>query len=634
MTTTTAARVATQSASGLAYIPALDGIRALAVLAVMSFHFGQDWIPGGFIGVDVFFVLSGFLITTLLVQRRPEPFSVTRFWLRRARRLFPALALMLVAVSIYAYTTPALEQSTIRGQGLATLFYVNNWWLLHTGVSYFDAYQSPSPLLHTWSLSVEEQWYLLFPLLVLGLVAAKRFALRAVGVLCALLAAASMVWTILLAWGGADPNRLYLSTDTRAQQLLVGAILAVVTVGWLRRHGTRLGTLPARSVALAGWLGLVGLAAMVMLWQERTSVPVQLVLASVFSALLIVGALGTTGRLANALAWEPLRRIGVISYGLYLWHWPISVIVTDDQTNAPTAVRLALTFMAATVSYVLVERPVRSWSLRRVGALMLVLPLPLFGLIMASTPKAGEASTLQSLPEQAALEFHGEGVKVFAVGDSVAGSLWQPLWLSPRLDVAISGSLLLGCPPIDLEFLLPDGTATELGPPPGTSCGAWLQQWRDDVRRLKPDVLLVVASSQLQFDVSDGGPQQAYGSEGYRRLVLQTLDRSVEGLDVPRIVIASPPCTALGSNPINDAKNDRTRTAGVREMLLDYAQERGYGFVDLSLYTCFQDPAKFYFDGIHFTKEKALSTWDWLAPQITTQALGPTPSATDESVQQ
>ena len=131
------------------------------------------------------------------------------------------------------------------------------------------------------------------------------------------------------------------------------------------------------------------------------------------------------------------------------------------------------------------------------------------------------------------------------------------------------------------------------------------------------NVLLLVASSQFQFDVSDGGPQQAFGSEGYRELVRETLDRSVAGLDVPHIAIASPPCTALNSNPINDAKNDRSRTAAVRQMLADYAQERGYAFVDLSAYTCFNDPAAFYLDGIHFTKGKALTTWDWLAPQLT-----------------
>lgn len=147
----------------LGYEPAWDGIRAVAVLAVMFYHFGQGWLPGGYIGVDVFFVLSGFLITTLLVQDAPQPFRARQFWERRARRLFPALAAMLAAVFVYALTTPGLEQGVIREQGIATVLYVNNWWLLHAGTSYFDAYQQVSPLLHTWTLSVEEQWYLLGP---------------------------------------------------------------------------------------------------------------------------------------------------------------------------------------------------------------------------------------------------------------------------------------------------------------------------------------------------------------------------------------------------------------------------------------------------------------------------------------
>ena len=605
-------------APGLTYVPALDGIRALAVLAVMTYHFGGSWLPGGFIGVDVFFVLSGFLITTLLVEASPGRFSLARFWLRRGRRLFPALALMLMAVCVYALTTPVLEQSTIRGQGVATLFYVNNWWLLHTGVSYFDAYQSPSPLLHTWSLSVEEQWYIVFPLLLTVVAILKHYRLKVVGALCAVLAIGSVVWTALLA-RTSDPDRLYLGTDTRAQQLLIGALLGVIGVAMMRRHGDRIGRLRARDAAVLGWAGLMGLGGMAALWREQSGMPAQLLLSSVFAALLIVGALSPVGGLSQLLSWEPLRRIGVISYGLYLWHWPISVIIDENDTNAPTVLRIVLTFAAASVSYAILERPLRRWPLRQVGILLAALPLPLIALILVCTPKAGEADTLAELPEQAAFEYHGDGVRVFVVGDSVGGSLWQPVWLNPRSDVAVTGSLLLGCPPIDLEFLQSDGAPTELGPPPGTSCEAWLGQWRDDIKRLRPDALVLVASSQLQFDVTDGGPQQAFASQGYKDLMFKTLDRSFAGLEVPHIFITSPPCTALGSNAINDAKNDRDRTAKVRDILWEYAQDRGYGVIDLAARTCFGDPSDLYMDGIHFSKRQALSMWDWIAPQLVEQ---------------
>lgn len=600
----------------LTYIPALDGVRALAVLAVMSFHFGQDWLPGGFIGVDVFFVLSGFLITTLLVERSPQAFSLPRFWLQRARRLFPALALMLVGVALYALTTPTLEQATIRDQSLATLFYVNNWWLLHTGVSYFDAYQSPSPLLHTWSLSVEEQWYLVFPLLLGCLILLRRFRLSVVFAVCLLLTMLSIAWTQYLTVTGAVEDRIYLGTDTRAQQLLIGALLGIVGVAMVRRYGIRVGRLSPRQAAVIGWTGLLGLGLLATVWRP----PALLLVTALFSAALIIGAIGPGGRLTSWLAWEPLRRIGVISYGLYLWHWPISVMVDDRDTNVTTLLRLVLTFTAAGLSYAIVERPIRRWGLRKVGRLMLLLPIPLLALIFLCTPKAGEANTLRTLPEQAAFDFHGAGTKVFVVGDSVGGSLWQPAWESPRSDLAISGSFLLGCPPIDLRFLLSDGSDTETGPPPGTTCSAWLQQWRDDVERLDPDVVLLVASAQFQFDVSDGGPQQTFGSAGYKKLLYDTLDRSFAGLSVPRIAITSPPCTALGSNPINDAKNDRSRTGLVRDLLRQYAQARGYDVVDLAAFTCLQDTPSLYMDGIHFTKKSSQATWDWMAPQLNAMA--------------
>lgn len=630
MTTTIAGSPSRATVTRLSYIPALDGVRAVAVLAVMGFHFGQSWLPGGFIGVDVFFVLSGFLITTLLVERSPQSFSLSRFWLRRARRLFPALALMLVAVALYALTTPALEQSTIRSQGLATLFYVNNWWLLHTGVSYFDAYQSPSPLLHTWSLSVEEQWYLVFPLLLGFLILVRRFRLSIVFAVCLVLTLLSVAWTQYLTATGASQDRIYLSTDTRAQQLLIGALLGIAGVAMTRRHDCRTGRITPRQAAVIGWGAALGLTIVATVWQP----PALLTVTALLSAGLLVGAVSPGGRLQRWLAWEPLRRVGVISYGLYLWHWPVSIMVDENDTNVATLLRLVLTFTAAGLSYVLVERPIRRWPLRRVGRLLLLVPVPLIALLILCTPKAGEADTLRALPEQAAFDFHGEGPSVFVVGDSVAGSLWRPAWESPRSDVALSGSFLLGCPPIDLQFLLSDGGETEAGPPPGTTCSAWLQQWRDDVNRLRPDVLLLVASAQFQFDVSDGGPQQAFGSPGYKRALFQTLDRSFVGLSVPHIVITSPPCTSLGSNPINDVKNDRSRTGTVRALLSEYAQERGYGTVDLAAFTCLRDTDSLYIDGIHFTEKASQEAWDWMAPQLashvapTSESPKPTPEGT------
>ncbi len=323
----------------LGYVPALDGVRAVAVLAVMLFHFGQAWLPGGYMGVDVFFVLSGFLITTLLIQNAPRPFRAKVFWERRARRLLPALALMLVVVFLFAYTQPPLEQAAVRGQGIATIAYVNNWWLLRTDSQYFDAFQQPSPLLHTWTLSVEEQWYVALPILLLVLIALKRFRLLTMVWLFAGLTLVSVAWTVFLAADGASVNRLYLGTDTRAQQLLIGGLLGALGVLAVSRGSSR-ARLTGGAAGVLGAIGVLGLLLMFTLWPEGRWVAAQLPLSAAFSALLIVGALDQRTGVARVLAVEPLRRIGLISYGLYLWHWPIAVMVGADETNAATPVRI------------------------------------------------------------------------------------------------------------------------------------------------------------------------------------------------------------------------------------------------------------------------------------------------------
>lgn len=603
---------ASVSDRGLGYVPALDGIRAIAVLAVMLFHFGQGWLPGGYIGVDVFFVLSGFLITTLLVQNVPDRFSARIFWVRRARRLLPALALMLVVVFAYTLTTPALEQSTIRGQGVATIFYVNNWWLLSSGSEYFAALQEPSPLLHTWTLSVEEQWYVVLPLLLLALIGLRRFAWRPLLWLLGLGAGLSLAWTVLLAFNGVSDNRLYLGTDTRAQQLLLGGLLAVLGARSVATGRARTSFVPA--AGLLGVLGLVGIGAMFATWSEGQWVVAQLPVAAALSAMLIIGAATPDTAVSRWLSAEPLRRVGLISYGLYLWHWPITVIIGDDDTNAATPVRFLLTFAVAIASYALLEKPIRRGAVN--FRWFFVAPLVLLVLALVCTPKASLVAFTRGLPEQAAPAYSGSGTKVFVVGDSVSGSLWQPLMAAPRQDVAVTGSLLLGCPLFDLRFIANDKVVEA---PPGVDCSGWEAQWRKDAQRLAPEVGLFVGSSSWQFDVLDNaGQRRSFGSEEYRNEIIRALDDALPDLGSRATVITTVPCTALPSNPINDAKNDRRRTEILNGILRDYAGSRGYQVVDLSTATCGPDNGKFYFDGLHFEPEESLRLWDGLAPQLAT----------------
>ncbi|MGD0765697.1 MAG: acyltransferase, partial [Dehalococcoidia bacterium] len=213
------------------YRPGLDGIRALAVAAVLAYHADFPWARGGFLGVDAFFVLSGYLITTILLTEwnARGGIGLLAFWTRRARRLLPALYLMLIGVAIYAvFMASPLELDKIRGDALATIAYVANWRPIFTGASYFDRFSIPSPLNHTWSLAIEEQYYLIWPLLLLFLLRVRRLTPNALLAVTLAMAAASAILMGALFQPGHDPSLVYYGTDTRAQSLLVGAALAML----------------------------------------------------------------------------------------------------------------------------------------------------------------------------------------------------------------------------------------------------------------------------------------------------------------------------------------------------------------------------------------------------------------------
>lgn len=354
------------SRRALGYVPALDGLRALAVAAVLAYHLGYRGVPGGYIGVEVFFVLSGWLVCALLHAEHQDTgrIDLRRFWLRRFRRLLPAVGLVVGATLVVATVTEHDRFVSLRSDALAALGYVLNWRFILEHQSYFEAAAGPSALQHLWSLSIEEQFYLALPL-VLGLVLATRVTRRWAPLLVLGLAALSTVWRFVLTEPGVDPSRIYYGTDTRAAGLLIGAALALV---WVPR---RLRAVPGRWAPVV--LDVVALTAMAVIGRYVVEVSEHdpdafgVALTTIqFATVVLIAVIvhPTEGLMAKGLSLTPLRWVGQRSYGIYLWHWPIVVAMAtapgeQPETPARAAGIVAATVVLAGISYRWVEQPIR-----------------------------------------------------------------------------------------------------------------------------------------------------------------------------------------------------------------------------------------------------------------------------------
>jgi len=355
------------------YLPGLDGLRALAVGAVVAYHMDLGWAQGGLLGVGVFFTLSGYLITDLLLGQyeRTGGLQLADFWLRRARRLLPALFVMLTVVVAWVTLLDRSLLPAVRGAVGASAVYVTNWWLIVQHSSYFAQFAPPSPLGHLWSLAVEEQFYLIWPwLLWIGLRWKRKGggSYQRLAVASLLLAAASAVAMALLYRPGYDPTRVYDGTDTRAFALLIGAALAFV---W---PSTKL---PVQVDRRSRWVldgaGVAGLAIFaVLVWRTSEYSPFLyrggLVLLSFATALMVAAAASPASRFGRILGGESLRWLGVRSYGIYLWHFPIIVLTTPaagGDTPSRRVLQLAAIIGCAAVSWRYIEEPIRHGALSK-----------------------------------------------------------------------------------------------------------------------------------------------------------------------------------------------------------------------------------------------------------------------------
>jgi peptidoglycan/LPS O-acetylase OafA/YrhL len=467
----------------LPYRPGLDGLRALAVAGVVLYHAGVSWMPGGFLGVDVFFVLSGYLITSLLLaeRRRKGRVGFKAFWARRARRLLPAVLLVVFVCLLAASTIARDDLARTRGDALASLVYLTNWHLIAASHSYFNAFGRPSLLQHLWSLAVEEQFYLFWPLVLMG--SLELLGRRYTVVLTVLLALASTA----LMWGLYDPNqdpsRVYYGTDTRAATLLVGALLAFAwPLGGFGDEVSR------RAARVLDGVGCAALLAVLVLFVRTQDYDPWLyrggfLLVALCTAVLIAVVVHPASLLGRALGTRMLRWIGIRSYGIYLWHWPV-MMLSRPGIDVPwrgtfvVLAQIAVTVGLAALSYRYVEMPVRGGSAQRrlrawldghtprerlrwtagslaglvlVLGLMLGLPAPGGTGVGSATATPAALARVSSLAgglrETGSGSGAGSGFSAGVVGGDGAGSTVAGSLPSGPI-LALGDSVMLGCAPV------------------------------------------------------------------------------------------------------------------------------------------------------------------------------------------
>lgn len=483
------------------HVPALDGIRAVGMAAMLLYH-GQVGSKGAFLALSQFFTLSGFLVMSILLRRMDDPdgLQVRRFWGRRYRRLLPASLLTLAGVLVYGFTLATEQQvEGLRTSIPAALGQVVNWHFVLTDASYVDLFSSPSPIQHFWSLAIEEQFYLLTPILLLGVLRLSTNP-RVLAIGFAVAAVASSVWMWWLFGDGASIDRLYYGTDTRASEMLLGCLLAILLHHWrpsLRPQAQRA-------------LGLAGLLAYgVSLWAffsvsltDARMYRGGFLVFSLLTCVVIFSLVEEVGPTRRVLALPPLAALGRITYGIYLFHWPLMLTLTEDRTGLDGwwlfSLQVTVTVVLAALSAKFFEAPIRYGRAQPrdfrfpIAIGVAGLALAVAGLALQLRDVETELAGLGEAAGEAPVVGDQGPVRVVAIGDDAGLA-----FVTEELEPADAGS--------DRVEIV--ATASFACIEPTSECGD-TQPWTNLVAQHDPDIVLLHVSAwegRDLFELSGAG---------------------------------------------------------------------------------------------------------------------------------
>jgi len=656
----------------MGYEPSLDGIRAFSVIAVMLYHAHVAWLPGGFLGVEVFFVVSGFLITSLLIEEREstQRIDLKQFWIRRARRLLPALFIMLSATAVSVAFFAKDSAPDFRRDVLPSLGYFSNWWQIFAVKTPYFAASSLPVLRHLWSLAVEEQWYLIWPLLFAFIFGAKWMRPKFSGMLLVVCSGAVMATTALRFAQDNETrtNFLYLSTVTRSSGLLLGAAVAMLWRPWRKTspsswwRSSLADALAIASIAVIGVLMATVHVADPFLYQGG------LAATTLASAVMVAVVMRPNGLIVKRFfSQDFFVEIGRRSYGLYLWHWPIFVVAHARDSGNRLAIALAATIIINEFVYQYVEIPTRQgalgnwWRNRpQLSAMRRRLPVLIAAVVVASLGVTGvkvvgikardvsidtsTASVIFAVPTTVANT-------VTTLAPSVIGSSTTSTTIAklPRKIVIVGDSqahaLAINKPSgMEKTFVVADGSIDGCGiydrgvGVGGTNgnfrrnfanCEGFETSWAKSATKARADVALVVIGAWEVLDLKINGFTFAFNSAPADTIFRTQMQRGIDALRATGATVAllevacmRPVDSKGGPVPALPQRGDDARTRHLNDLLRDIAapEDDGVFFISGPKEWC-SDPKistslSYRWDGVHAYKPGAKLIFETIATSI------------------